>query len=294
MTRFRKASFFRVMLLFLALCCLVVPLRARADIGPKPSVHVEFEHMGNARCYATLLSAVRSTGPSSAWDGTEEGIRLYRLDREIWQGCIDDEDPGGFYFVQEGWRVDESGSFAWTYYPPSRFKVLLYFPDSGEYLVSGIYERYAFDSYYTIDLAGMDGSTLLTAHRSYDYTWELISLVCRILLTVLLEMGVALLFGFRSKRQLKIILTVNAATQILLNLALNLINYGQGGMAYVLFYVLLELAVVAAEVLLYTLLLCRAGPEKAGKGRTVGYAFAANIFSFVLGMWLSFRIPGIF
>lgn len=280
-----------VFLLCLALLCGLAPA-AYADVGPKPSVHITFENMDDTLCYATLLSKTKSTGPSSAWDGDEDHIYNYNLDLEIWRAFVEYEDPDGYYFLQEGWQVNETKSFAWTYYPPSSFKVLLYYPETGEFVTSGIHERYAFDSYFTIDLNSV-GSTL-TLRKSYDYTWETISLVARIVLTILLELGVALLFGFRGKQVLLTITGINVVTQVGLNLALNIINYSQGSMAFVLFYLLLELAVFVLEAVLYLRLLQRASPIPLKKRRVILYALAANVLSFAGGLWLAVQIPGIF
>lgn len=269
-----------VLLLCLALVCGLAPA-AYADIGPKPSVHITFENMDDTLCYATLLSKTKSTGPSSAWDGDENHIYNYNLDLDIWRAFVEYEDPDGYYFLQEGWQVNETKSFAWTYYPPSSFKVLLYYPETGEFVTSGIHERYAFDSYFTIDLDAA-GPTL-TLKKSYDYTWETISLVARIVLTILLELGVALLFGFRGKQVLLTITGINVVTQVGLNLALNIINYSQGSMAFVLFYLLLELAVFVLEAVLYLRLLRRASPTPLKKGRVILYALAANVLSFAGG-----------
>ena len=279
-----------VLLLCLALVCGLAPA-AYADIGPKPSVHITFENMDDTLCYATLLSKTKSTGPSSVWDGDEDHIYNYNLDLDVWRAFVEYEDPDGYYFLQEGWQVNETKSFAWTYYPPSSFKVLLYYPETGEFVSSGIHERYAFDSYFTIDL---DAAGSLPLRKSYDYTWETISLLARILLTILLELGVALLFGFRGKQVLLTITGINVVTQVALNLALNIINYSQGSMAFVFFYLLLELVVFGLEAALYLRLLGRVSPTPLKKGRIILYALAANVLSFAGGLWLAVQIPGIF
>ena len=63
------------------------------------------------------------------------------------------------------------------------YKLLVYFPDTGEFLTSGVYSRYAFDNYYTVDLADLANGQLVL-RKSYDYTWELVSLLVRILATM--------------------------------------------------------------------------------------------------------------
>lgn len=75
----------------------LLPVTARADTGPKPSIHNTFENLGDEPCYGTLLSKQESTGPSSAWDGTEENAKhkeneryFYAdLDYAIWHAFVE-------------------------------------------------------------------------------------------------------------------------------------------------------------------------------------------------------------
>lgn len=272
---------------------LTLPCAAYADMGPKPSVRINFTSDMGEPYYGTLLSQTRSTGPSSAWDGITEYSWEDAEQYAIWQKFVAYEDDDGFYFLQEWWECSENNQLNWTYYPPSVFKILLYFPERDAFYVSPVYERYAFDSYYAATLSTVEDG-VLTAEPSYDYTWETVSLLVRILLTVLLELAVAWIFGYREKRLLQFLTAVNVATQVLLNLLLNVVNYQQGPMAFVLFYVLLELVVFAVEAALYAWLLPYYSVRPQTKGKAVGYALLANIISFAGGLWLAHFIPGIF
>lgn len=290
----KKRSIYVLLVCAIAAVALF-PGTVYADMGPKPSVRVSLTHMGGEICYGTLLSQRESTGPHTAWDGTEEGKHLpYGLDEEIWAAFVSYEDADGYYFLQTAWECTGGGGIAWTYYPPSSFKILLYFPESGSFLVSGIYERYAFDSYFTVDLAAVGEGGLLLAERSYDYTWEILSLVCRIVATILLELGIALLFGFRQKKQVAVILAVNAVTQVTLNVLLNLINYSQGGFALLAFYLLFEVLVFAVEAVAYSLLFRRVGEDKVPVWKSIVYALTANAVSFAAGLVIVRWMPGIF
>lgn len=300
MTIFRKIHSLRVLLPF-AVCVLLMlsfPLTAHADMGPKPSVQITFTGMDpGVLCYGTLLSESDSTGPSSAWNGEEEFAWYPDGEYEIWKAFVDYEDEDGFYFLQEFWNCSESGRLAWTYYPPRTFKILLYYPESSTFCISPVYETYAFDSYYTVDLTdAAEGRTLLTARESYDYTWELRSLTVRIVLTVILELAVALLFGYREMGALAFLTVVNLMTQIGLNVALNVINYRSGPMSFTFYYVLMEAVVFILEAVLYANLLHRFSgqPKPESANRAVGYAFTANAASFAIGLWLAHIIPGIF
>ena len=71
----KKGRFVRTSLTYLILSFLCISMTVRADMGPKPSVQITFKGLGDELCYGTLLSKDISTGPSTAWDGTEEDAR---------------------------------------------------------------------------------------------------------------------------------------------------------------------------------------------------------------------------
>ena len=212
--------------------------------------------------------------------------------------------------MQEYWDCTGKDQFRWGYYPPTPFKVLCYFPETDTYAVSEIYERYAFDTYYKVDLSEV---SVLKAKKNYDYTWELISLAARIVITILLEMGLAMMFGYRHKKQLRFLAAVNIVTQILLNILLNVLNFRIGHWAFVFYYVLLELLVILMESILYVLVLPKMSlsitkdrieavetgkkvsvSKTIQKRYTVIYAVVANVASFAIGLLVARLVPGIF
>lgn len=278
--------------------CLVLffslPVTAKADMGPKPSVRITFTGIQGETYYGTLLSERSSTGPSSAWDGWEDYPDWEPEDeRVIWEKFIAYKDTDGYYFLQEWWDCSESNELNWTYYPPNPFKILLYFPETDTFYVSPIYERYAFDSYFMVDLSDYDTSPI-TAEKSYDYTWELTSLAARIVLTIALELGIALFFGYREKKALAFLAIVNIITQVTLNVALNIINYVSGSMGFTFAFICMEIVVFAIEAIAYKSLLQRFSTAEQEKRRGVSYALVANAASFAIGLWLAHLIPGIF
>lgn len=278
------------LLILLLVFALAMPLAAFADIGPKPSVRVTFTGAGGREFYATLLSQASGTGPYSAEPGRSWGNDLEE-NEPVRQAMAAYQDPDGFYFLQTAWQCSETQPLAWTYYPPVTYKLLVYFPDTGEFLTSGVYSRYAFDNYYTVDLADLANGQLVL-RKSYDYTWELVSLLVRILATIALELAVAVPFGFAKKPFLRPILTVNVVTQILLNLGLNMIAYWMGGLAFMIFFWPLEVLVFIVEAVAYRPLLGRRGGASAPL--TTIYAFTANVISCAAGFWLAQVVPGIF
>lgn len=292
----------------------IFPVTVSADTGPKPSVRVTFENLGGELCYGTLLSSKESTGPSSAWNGDPEyaqhnenpnGYYSYlSYGYDVWKAFVDFAEKDNFYFLQEIWQVNETKELAWTYYPPSEFKILLYFPNTGEFAVSDVYKRYAFDSYFTVN---MNDATLivdyneelstdqrLNAYRSYNYAAEIAALAARIAITILIEIVIALAFGYWEKKQLLLITELNAGTQIVLNILLNIINYRSGHLAFVLFYILFEIIVVIIEMVIMFILINRISLNEKRRWQIALYVLVANAASFWAGLYLAEWLPELF
>lgn len=305
----------RIIAVFLSVILMlsIFPVTVNADMGPKASVRILFENMGDELCYGTLLSQKPSTGPASVWDGEDKSARHNEnekypdaaLDYATWKAFVEYKDADGYYFLQEGWLVSETKKIEWTYYPPYNFKILLYYPQTQTFVVSGIYEKYAFDTYYMVDMDGINISSVeydeelstnerIEAYRSYNYRQELLSLAARIVLTILVEMAVGLLFGFRNKKQLLFLIGVNTATQILLNVLLNVINYHSGPLVFVLIYILLEIAVIVLEAVLYCIWMKRWSQKPRKNWFYILYALIANSVSFITGLLIAQWLPGIF
>ncbi len=287
-----------------ALCCIffalvilsALPLAVFADTGPKPSVTVAVENAAGTPCYGTLLSDRETCGPWRAYDGTGDQSDYYSsrgdIPEDVWLAMTAYRDSDGYYFMCRAWEISGNSGISWTYYPPKSFKILLYYPESDTFSVSGICERYAFDSYFTAD--DSEGTGRLAVKKSYEWGPEAVSLLARIIITIALELCVALLFGFRGRRELTLLAVVNVVTQILLNVALNLINFSQGQLAFVIWYFLLEIIVFLAEAVLYSVMMNRIAEKKRRVWFIVLYSLAANAVSFLAGFGLALIIPGIF
>ena len=301
MTTYKPTKRFVTLAMVLALLVSLI-VTAWGDTGPKPSVRVSFDNMDGVLCYGTLLSERKSTGPASAWDGDPdhaqhngmEGYGFMALDEATWQKFVDYADADGYYFLQEGWLITEEEGIAWTYYPPNPFKILLYFPETDTFKTSGIYERYAFDSYFTVDMEQTDENGLLLAKRNYQYGPELLSFLARVVLTFAIEMALALAFLFREKKQLLLLLAVNGGTQIILNAALSIIDYHMGYIGFVLLYILFELIITVIEAVVYAMYLPRFSVRPRKRWVCVAYAIVANYLSFHAGLFIASRLPGIF
>ena len=286
---------------------LLLPLTAMpvsADVGPKPSVVVALEGLEGRTCWGTLLSQQEGTGPYGRFY-EEEAAEDPEEDRALRALLpLERMDSEGFHllnFVKDC----SDGEISWTYYPPHTYKIALWFPEEDALAVSGVYHRYAFDSYYRLDLSGVElmpgGIVELEAarlQRDYPYGASLLALAGRVALTLGAELLLALAFGLRTRQALKWVAVVNLATQLGLNLALELFTYCNGaleGMMAILalpVYLAAEAVVTLVELRIYRRKLL--GERGASGRRITAYTWTANLCSLLAGVLLSFRLPALF
>ncbi|MCH5156471.1 MAG: hypothetical protein J1G02_01175 [Clostridiales bacterium] len=326
MNRNKTLIIFSIVALF-AVLAFAQPQVANADMGPKPSINISFDNMGDETCYVTILSQHITTGPYSAYDPDQgwDYVDFARYDsnyidnpdyhneevERIWQTFVDYQDADGYYFLQLWWKIDkDSSDVRWGYYPPYSFKVLLYYPESNAFVSSRVYERYAFDSYYKVDLSVVNDVLLnpdlshgdgnhgdwfdgveLELKNNYDYVTEITALLIRIALTILVELLIALLFRIKGRKSYITILVTNIVTQIALNVALNVLCYFDGMLMLLILYLPLELGVIFVEAVTYAIALRKQGVPL---WKALVYALAANVVSGGLGFVLSVYIPVLF
>ena len=272
------------LLLLLLLSGLWTP--ARADVGPKPSVYISVTAENGtdlSSCYGTLLGSVDGYGPYSAVPKPEEGEEFSASgkggENEAFEAFRFYEDPDGYYFWGQVFTL-EGGAMSWGYYPPEQFKILIYDTETGKYYISEKQERFAFDSYYEAVITSKGTIAVGEVPETGKQTG---GFFLRVILTILIELLAGLLFGYRKKREILVIVCTNIVTQGLLNLALAILSYEGGLLTWIIILPILEVIVFALEAVIYAFLL---KSEEKGRGRAVLYALAANILSFGLGFFL--------
>ena len=271
---------------------------AFADFGPKPSVVVEFENAGDQEYYVTLVAKEDKLG--SPYSRVTAEDQPETDDIAIWNRLVAFEDPDGMVFAGNVQKLTGDGAYVWGYYPPSEFRVLIYFPDTDSFVESSeILEQYAFDSYYQMDFNDLpenwnDAVAAIPVTRKYNLLWQITAFLLRLAVTVAVECLLAVLFGFKGKRQMLLVLAVNCATQLAMNLLILDESVGLF-IFYVLQYALIEVGVILAEGLVYCLALPKlATPEQNRNIHPIAFAFFGNVASFSLGFLLSNWFPMLF
>lgn len=272
---------------------------AFADFGPKPSVVVEFENAGDQEYYVTLVAKEDKLG--GPYHRITIADQAEIQNPVVWNRLVAYEDPDGLVFAGGLQKLTGDGAYEWSYYPPSEFRVLIYFPDTDSFVESSeILEQYAFDSYYRADfdeisVGGNGAVATIPVIRRYNLMWQITAFLLRLAVTVVIESLLAVCFGFAGKRQLWLIFGVNCATQLAMNLLM--LTQGSAHMfwLYVLQYALAELGVMLAEGLVYYLALPKlADPYYAEGKHPIVYAVVGNLASFILGYCLSNWFPMMF
>lgn len=120
-------------------------------------------------------------------------------------------------------------------------------------------------------------------------------LLLRILLLILLRLIIALIAGYREKKQLAVIAAVSAVSQTLLSIALDRLGYGLGAGAV---YAFLTVIAAATEIIIYGFVLNKiaADPLKDSTADSLVfiYSLVSNAASFFVGLYLAFELPLIF
>ncbi len=253
-------------------------ISAFADCGPKASLTINVKGMEEGREYYLTLFEAFDPRFSDEYIANQnpEWRALYEL-------SLNDE-----YFLCESpvdetyYKLNRSGSRTWGYMPPDKFKIVIYFPDDGSCIISEKLERYAFNSYFTANVSGGEMSVVANGGAA-GVSAEIGALLLRIAITVLLELGVARLFGYDGGKETKLILIMNICTQIFLNVMIAVGDGIIGGLGAIVAYVLAEIVIFIIEACIYAVLLPRFTERRTREGRAVEYAFAANAASFFVG-----------
>lgn len=172
--------------------------------------------------------------------------------------------PDGYALFNRLWDVSRE-NVEMTYLPPDDFIVLAYFPDSGRVIASDICRTYVFNSYFTADLSRSD--SLLYIKQSYNVGIWLLEFAARVLITIAVELVVALIFGYWEKKTLLFFAAVNLATQVLLNMILSLVNIRYGFLLFLFAYMFGELIVVTFEAVFYSAFIGKYSRQMARCGR---------------------------
>lgn len=268
------------------------PIISFADVGPKPSLEIIVKGMDNDNYWLDLL--VTDESKHSWLDITDE-------EKETVKKLADYKDDEGFHpALLVGTGVPLSGelkgekistntySHKFSYLgTPDTFKIAILTEDNTLIISDVIHTKY-YDSVVKYDLKDnlpLGQEVILSAGEAneiFPIVNTSIGFLTRLILTLLIEIGIAILFGFTIKNSGKILITTNLITQILLNIAILFVTLHFGMFFGLLIFILMEIIIVILETTIYSKYL-----TERSMGRRIAYGIFANIISFGAGFAIS-------
>lgn len=275
-----KRFLHRLPLLFVVL--LLLTTAVFADFGPKPQLVVRVEQPPQEEYYLDLL------------DTGDWAKNLYDLDeRELdpallaalraaipdgWHACIAEGTTGApIWGKLTGDPAGPTNYHSFRYYGvPETYRILIV-TASGETFLSDVLTRRTLQSSVTVDWVAK------TAKPPLQSEGYLLQFAATFVPTILIELVVLLLFGFKLKENWKPFLLVNLVTQGLLHgyFALFAVNNGVGPWYFMLF-IPAELVIALLEAFIY-----RAALKGRSKRRAFLCGLCANVCSAALGYFLA-------
>lgn len=263
----------------LALLAVLLPVSARADTGPKPSMTIHVENPPSETYYLDLL--VPDEGSYKMFDNQDwNDLSEAQLDAEIIANLrTAARDAGGegtwHLAMLDGTRMPMYGeiqsadnTFQYNYHGvPDEFRIVIATKDGAR--LSPVQKRCRLWQEFTYDYAE---NTVLTNNAWCDYAKQFLS---SLLPTLLIEGLLLIPFGFWEKRNRRIFLGVNIATQLALT-AVTAWSMAQGMTLYRYFiFGPLEFVIWVVEAIIYRKTLKSERPS----AHPVCYALCANALS---------------
>ena len=127
------------LLLFALLLLTAIPGVAHADLGPKPSIDISFTGLEGKTYYACLLAL--DDGDDSYFqsltfkESLENGYSTDLTEAEQ-QLLLQYKDRDGFVPLYDVENCSNDHHLSSGRFPPAEFKVLIYFPQTGNIVVS--------------------------------------------------------------------------------------------------------------------------------------------------------------
>lgn len=273
----------------------------------RPLIKIRVTGAGSGMCYATLLSSVEKYGPyTSAQYAEKANAPQYREAVEqkylaegrsadeakslaskypfysVWKPFADFQDADGYFFMQKTWTLyNGSGTIEWNYERPDPFKLLIYSPTTGQYVVSDIMECQYFYDYYKVRVTGIgEGETVLhmDLQRADMGPKIFISILYRTLFALATAFAFAMIFCFATRREWTVIgLTTFIGKTALCIFAVMYAVRNNVNDQYTNLMAIIAFLMASFETALYLVLLKKEGREKGQNIAYAAYAVVGNM-----------------
>ncbi len=282
-------------------------LTASADAGLKRVLNVTIKG-GDSGCYLTFFTASKNWSMHKAFDTDAERKEIFEnaLDASLSNVYQDNakslakqhadlayrrfkeyQDPDGYIFSGYGEFLNSDGTII-VYEPPEDFKILLYYPESDTVSSSGKLSPIQLHTGVTVKVENDQiTSAYCNAVSSQPDLIDFIMMLNSLIVTIIVELLIALCFLFTKGKQILTVVLVNLVTLPVLNLFLAIINPPIYGSLFSFPYVLFEIAVIIVETLLYLHFLPKYSKgASTPKWRIITYAIVANLVTYAIAAFV--------
>ncbi|MDR1629013.1 MAG: hypothetical protein LBS36_02200 [Oscillospiraceae bacterium] len=272
-----KKLFSVIFFSLLLLCALSVP--AAADMGPKPGLTVKVKNAPDELYYLDLLVKSESRYENLGEERVNyDQAMLAVLDQyhdDGWRPALTAGTSTPLFGKLTGSEQNGQMVHRFSYYGvPAEYRVILV-TQSGTIRVTDPLERKTFQSTVVYDYA--TGETVTPAVPPAYLVQFLVTCIP----TLLIEGLVLLLFRYRLKKNFKVFLLTNVATQVALTALLGSVLIFGGSFGGKLLLLPIEACITLAEALIYKNKL-----KGYSARRAVAYAVCANAASLLAGWFL--------
>lgn len=248
----------------------------KADTGPKPSCDFTITDLEKSDYFVAVVYEKEAYGPHGYYDRIKDD-ELKSLFKIVEENA---NIPEGYYLLDIGRKYFDTTSifFECLYMAPTtNYKIVIYDLVNNKSFISNEINNYGFESHYSFSFKDYTNTDFEFVSAKASYIWRNIGeFFLRLVVTLAIELLLALLFRF-IKKSLLIIALTNVVTQIVLNLILTFCYINTGKSFFIFFfYAFAELLVLFIEEAIY-LKFCE---NKNGKGSIMVYCVLANLLSF--------------
>ncbi len=247
--------------------------------GYHQTTKIEFEGI-NETCYGTLLANVTVVGALSTQIDNDT-----RAPENVTKAFKEYKDVDNYFYLN--YLQDVSGGLLhWSYYPPEKFKVLLYFPDSDRFVVSDtINTRYALTSTYKATI----NNGYINLSRNYNYMKMIIITLFRVLIGIILALLMTLLVGRPLRNDYKYPFLTNIIFHIILNILISIYSFKNG------FTIVEYITFIWIPYVLFFIYQGYKYKNEAGSIRVPFFcSFLSNLFVYIIFLLLVDFVPTLF
>ena len=265
-----------------------IGITSRADMGPKPSITINFNNTDRDLYVCLYGIDYDRAGGEYTPDAPQEVCDFFEklADESVFKEYI--------YCI---YSISPSETqINYSYFAPDKFMIVIYDPSEHSYVRSERIVREEFNAVYNVDMNSVGSDSFApedTAEDDVSFKIKLeavvspedsdtyLNMAVRLAITLVIELVLALIFGIRGIKSFLVLLITNIATQVALNILTvgNKLEFG-GGFQMLGTYLLVEAGIFAVEMIVYLLTIKKLNTKQIGRGRIAAYALIANIVSF--------------